>query len=119
MKVTRSTAALEAAKRRQKQAADELMRKVSHDLEAVHQLPPDVLRNAVKHGVGGTAAKAAVKVSEWKKTEKERKGDKRKQGRRRMLLLSSSSSSTVTGARGWVMTDNDDDDDDDLGGTLN
>ena len=88
MEVTRSTAALEAAKRRQKMAADELMRKVSHDLEAVHQLPADVLRNAVKHGVGGTAVKAAVKVSEWKKTEKERKGggDKREKtgrGRRR------------------------------------
>ena len=117
MEVTRSAAALEAAKRRQKQAADELMRKVSHDLEAVHQLPPDVLRNAVKHGMGGTAAKAAVKVSEWKKTEKERKGDKGKKGRRRVLLLSSSSSSMGTGAPGWVMTD--DDDDDAAAGTLN
>ena len=82
-----AAAALEAAKRRQKVAADELMRKVSHDLEAVHQLPPDILRNAVKHGVGGTAAKAAVKVSEWKKVEKERHGGGKKKGRQ-MLLLS-------------------------------
>jgi hypothetical protein len=80
---------LEAAKRRHKQAADELRRKVSHDLEAVHQLQPDILRNAVKHGVqGGTAAKAAVKVSEWKKVEKERHRGGKKKGRRMPPLSS-------------------------------
>ena len=99
LEVTRTTAALEAAKRRQKQAADELMRKVSHDLEAVHQLPPDILRNAVKHGVGGTAVKAAVKVSEWKKEEKERKSRGKKKGRR-MLFSSSSGAEEREGGSG-------------------
>lgn len=70
LEVTRSAAALEAARRRQEESAEKLMRRVSHDLEAVHQLPADVLRHAVKHGVGGTAVEAAVKVSERKKSGK-------------------------------------------------